>query len=249
MLYRSSRRCPGTSKPEIRWTPYQVPAPYDRIISQLLAEANHAERHNSHESYRRAEYALKVLDAFATEHIKFQSTGLAPASFRSKVLTPILQRYRLGVDDSYTPAVHAGISNNPGPLTIQDVTRFYLGADPTDPRYIPSYRRNILYLPNSRWHLGLLLGAVPVDDKKAAISHYNRVQANHDAIMLSLQAGGYTETDVNGIPLLNHAEVAAIIDEGLEEFFQTELDQVVSIPPASCNLFTIYSNSLIKWPK
>ena len=49
--------------------------------------------------------------------------------------------------------------------------------------------------------------------------------------MLSLQAGGYTETDVNGIPLLNHAEVAAIIDEGLEEFFQTELDQVVSIPP------------------
>ena len=53
-----------------------------------------------------------------------------------------------------------------------------------DLRYIPSYCCNILYLPNSRWHLGLLLEAVPVDNKKAAISHYNKVQANHDPIML-----------------------------------------------------------------
>lgn len=230
VLYKSSRRRPGKLRAEVNWIPYLVPAPYDRIISQLLCKANHAKRHSSHESLRRGEYALKVLDVFATEHLAFQSTGLAPASFRSKTLTPILQRHRLGIHDAYAPFVRAGISSEAEPLTIEDVTDFYLGVDPTDPEFIPSYRRNLLYLPDSRWHLGLTLGVVPKKDKGAAISHYNRVRDNHDAIMKSLQAEDKTEPITDGIDLLSHAEVAAIIDEGLEGFFRSELDQVVSIP-------------------
>ena len=243
VLYHSSRQRPGKSRPDVKWIPHLVPAPYDRIISQLLCEANHAEINSSHESLCRGVYALEVLDAFATEHLAFQSTGLTPAGFRSKVLTPILQRYRLGIYDAYTPFVCAGISSKAGPLTIEDVTELYLGVDPTDPIFIPSYHRNLLYLPDSRWHLGLILGVAPTGntwvDKQAAISHYNKIRDNHDAIMKSLQEVHDAELITDDMSLLNHAEVTAIIDEGLEEFFQDKLEQVVSIPSTCHNLLTV----------
>jgi hypothetical protein len=110
-------------------------------------------------------------------------------------------------------------------LTILDVTKFYLGVDPADPKFIRSYRRNLLYIPEARWHLGLMSGEIPGSEQ--AILRYNKVSVNHDAIMKSLLVGCRTEVDKNNIPLLNHVEIKTILDEGLEDFFAEEMQSVV----------------------
>ena len=245
--YRSLRRRPGQERAPSSYSVAQVPAPYNRIVSQLITESLHMERDPSHESYRRGTYADKVLDAFARELAQFKRTRKPPASFRSKVLTPILQRQLLGVDDSYTPSVQAGI-NKSNELSIHDVTRFYLGADPVDPTLIWNYRRNLLYLPDPRWHLGTLMQGGFKDDDEAAIIHYNKVRTNHDAIMKSLKAQGHKEFDSSGSPLLSTAEVTAIIDEDLEAFFQKELKQVVSRIPFTCKLIADNLISTLQQP-
>jgi hypothetical protein len=90
---------------------YEIPAPYDRIVSQLIAEDIHGVGYDSHESRRRQTYAREVLDEFGAElqamkHIQFER-----GQFRSTVLTPILQRQLGGVHDAYTPFVRAAISS------------------------------------------------------------------------------------------------------------------------------------------
>ena len=137
--HRSLRRRPGQARITSSYSVSLVLAPYDRIVSQLIAELVHSQRHDSHESHRQGVYADKILDAFARELAQFKRTRQTPASLRSKVLTPILQRQLAGVNDAYTPSVCTGI-NRSGELSIHDVTRFYLGADPVDPSYIWNYR-------------------------------------------------------------------------------------------------------------
>ena len=232
--HRSLRRRPGQARITTSYSVSLVPAPYDRIVSQLIAESVHSQRHDSHESRRRGAYADKILDAFARELAQFKRTRQTSASLRSKVLTPILQRQLAGVNDAYTPSACTGI-NRSGELSIHDVTRFYLGADPVDPSYIRNYRRNLLYLPAPRWHLGTLMKGGFKSDDEAAIDHYNRVYTNHDTIMNSLKEKGHTEFDSSGAPLLSAAEVAVIIDEGLEDFFEPELQKVVSCVRFTCN--------------
>lgn len=204
---------------------YQIPAPYDRIVAQLIAELMHAEGHDSHESCRRANYAAKVLDAFGDELEALNNRHLPP-TFRSRVLTPILQRQYHGVHDAYTPFVCAGINNEVERLSIEDVTDFYLSADPADPTHIPLYRRNLLYLPDARWHLGFLMG-VGSGSEEAAANHYNIVRENHDKIVASILEEGNDDVDDPAKIPLNDTEIAAIISEGLENFFTDELAQVV----------------------
>ena len=64
----------------------------------------------------------------------------------------------------------------------------------------------------------------------AAADHYTRVRDNYDKIMNSLQAEGYGEPDDGNVPPLSHTEVEAIINEGLEDFFDEELQLVVRDP-------------------
>src|SRR6202042_441870 len=145
---------------------------------------------------RRASYAIQTLDAFGDELItaKDQTTrvkiggkkGYAlPAAFHSKVLTPILQRQRVGIHDAYTPFVCAGINSRVPRLSIQDATDLYLRADPVDPIHIISYRRNIVYQPDARWHLGVLMKG-GIDDEQRAIDYYNMVRDNHDRVLASI---------------------------------------------------------------
>jgi len=218
------KRRNGSTSQYITYSKYKIPAPYDRIVSQLVAEDKHALDHDSHESRCRQAYAKETLDALGDELKEYRRSKLPPARFRSKVLTPILQRQLKGVHDSYTPAVHAAIASTNGELSIQDTTAFYLRRDPVDPIFIRSYRRNLLYLPEPRWHLGLVM---EVDSLSSATAkdHYNRVRANHDIVAHHLH---HDELDENQIPLLNHAEIKCIIDEGLEDYFQEELQKVVS---------------------
>ena len=236
----------GKTGEHIAFTKHEIPVPYDRIVSQLIAEHVHAQNHDSHESRHRANYAAKVLDVFGDE-LKTLNTQKLPATFRSKVLTPILQRQRVGLHDTYTPYVRAGINSQDHELTIEDVTKFYLQTDPTDPDQIISYRRNLLYLPDSRWHLGVLLG-VAAGSADAAADHYTRVRDNHDKIMKSLQEEGYGEPDDGGVPPLSRTEVEAIIDEGLEDFFDEELQLVVRDPFIVHWFLIAQFNSPTRWP-
>ena len=229
---------------KIQYRDYQVPAPYDRLISQLVAECLHGDRHDSYKSRRRDVYALKTLDKFGDELTDYKRRKLQPAAFRSRVLTPILQRQRVGLYDGYTPCVRAGVSSTAEGPSIQDATSFYLRADPTDPRWIPSYCHNLLYIPESRWHLGVLMGVAASDE--AAIEHYNKVKENHDKIMESLRTNG-VEKDKDDVRLLSLAEVRAIISEGIEDFFYEELRRVVS--GLSSLIHLVYPQHSIQQPE
>ena len=84
--YRMGRLVRGHGS-RIQFKTYRILAPYDRIISQLAAEIEHGEDHDTHESRRRQEYAKRVLDMFATEVERYKGPE---DEFYSKILTPIL---------------------------------------------------------------------------------------------------------------------------------------------------------------
>ena len=221
-----SRKLPGKRSYGVSYSTYEIPAAYHRIVCQLVAEDLHARFDSSHESVRRQAYAVEVLDAFGDELRELNRSNLLPADFRSKVLTPILQRQLNGIYDAYGPSVHAAIPKEGEELTIQDVTNFYLKEDPTDPIFIPTYRHNLLYLPDPRWHLGSVMGEGPFSEE-VAISRYHKVRENHYAIMQDLEVEGQRMRENSRIPLLSRNEVRCIIDEGLEDFFADELQHVV----------------------
>ena len=77
-----------------------IPILYAQLIAQLLAEDDHGDNDNGHESLRRQAYAREVLDAFGREIRRYKGEGI---HFHSTVLNPILQRYRQGVPDAYAP--------------------------------------------------------------------------------------------------------------------------------------------------
>jgi hypothetical protein len=224
------RRLPNSKELTTAFTTFEVPAPYDRIVSQLIAEDMFVDTYYSHESHRRRTYARRTLDAFGQELVEFKKTGDPVVGFRSKVLTPILQRQVEGVLDTYTPTVCTALNATKTQPSIQDATQFYLRYDPVDPVFIRSYRRNLLYLPEPRWHLGLVMGVASIS-KEAAVKHYLMVREHHNTIMKALEVMGHHEVDENNVPLLSHVEVAAIIREGLADFFDEELQRVVGNTP------------------
>ena len=222
------RRRNNSKSQHIVYSGYNVPAAYHLIVCQLVAEDMHGMINNSHESHRRQAYAKATLDAFGAELKAFKSSKAPPHTFRSKTLTPILQRQRVGLHDAYTPYVSAGINKQKDKLSIEDVTRFYLKIDPTDPKYIPSYRHNLLYCPDARWYLGFLINGSKSSPEQT-INHHRLVRDNHNTIIKSLPVDeDHRELDSQGIPLLSHSEVRCIVSEKLESFFMDELHQVVS---------------------
>ena len=236
---KQTKRSRGKSRPKTVETPYKLPPPYHRLVSQLVCEIDFADSYYTHEAHRRQAYAEEVLDAFGWELNGLKSTtDPAMMAFRSIVLTPILQRQLFGISDAYTPYVRStilGDDDDTEPtiedvdtkLTIEVVTKFYLGEDPIDPVNIPTYRRNLIYLPEARWHLGLtmkVLGETP--EPKALGLYFSKIQDHHDIIMKALQ-DNEIKYDDDGFPLLSHAERSAIIEEQLELFFAEELARPV----------------------
>ena len=201
-----------------QWRTYKILAPYERIIAQLALEAEHGEKHLSHEPRRRREYANRVLDLFGDEIKSFSGD---PSAFFSAVLSPILIRQFMGVHDDLSETVRAVVAKGEESATADDVVEFYLKADPTDPSYIPFYRRQLLNMPIARWHLAVVLGLI----RMAHTRHYHRFYNDHVLIMESLT---YDELDPEtNIPLLNKTDMAAIAAERLEGFFRQELGLVV----------------------
>lgn len=202
-----------------QWKTYKILAPYERMIAQLALESEVAKVHKSHETSRRGEYANRVLDLFGEEVESFAGD---PSTFFSKVLTPILMRQLRGLHDDSSATVRAVVAQGKDKATIKQASEFYLTADPTDPDYIPFYRRQLLNLPIARWHLATVFGVV----RKTHTRHYHRFYNDHVVIMRSLD---YSVVDEAGIPLLGSTEVAAIVAERLEDFFDKELNLVVCV--------------------
>ena len=209
-----------------------MPLIYVQLIGQLVAEDLHGQHNTGHEALRRQSYARRVLDhvghEFRREFKEWKRLG-KPSDIRFQTLNPILQRYFRGVPDGYTPSVRSAISGSDAP-TIRDVTLFYLGEDPCDPDLISAYHRNLLYIPESRWYLAVIFGIAHLD----SVEHFEKVRVNHDNIMEELALEGATDTADGDESKLNKVEVCAILDEGLEDFFEDQLNRVVHIPLAPC---------------
>ena len=199
----------------------EIPAAYHRLACQLTAEIIHAKDHTGHEALCRCSYAMEVLDAFGAE---LSSVRIVTADFRSKVLTPILQRQLRGVPDYYTPGVSNAVASDGETVTICDATNFYLHDDPTHPRCIPSYRRNLIYIPETRWHLGYVLGKI----KLGSGPQYDRIRTHQDDLMEAL-GEEESDDDDSDVPGFIGAEVTILVEEGLDDYFAQELVDSVCI--------------------
>lgn len=220
---------PKVQATEMCWKKLKIPLVYVQLIDQLHQEDKHGDEDSRHESLRRQSYARRVLDAVGKELRRYSGSGV---SFRSKVLNPILQRYLRGVPDSYTPSVRAAISIDSNP-TFADASAFYLIRDPVDKAWIPHYRRNLVYIAESRWHLGYLLKTMAIGDT----SDFDMVRNNHDKVMGALgeENDEDDEDEAEDVNIDNiedeyepkafsEAEIRIIVEEGLEKFFKKELE-------------------------
>ena len=196
-------------------------APYDRILCQLIAEDNHGDIDPSHEAVRRRIYAQRVLDEFAIEFTSFKGQDV---EFRSRVLTPILQRQLNGIPDAYLPYVSRAIGRGIDHPTLSQAANFYMGVDPTNPCWIPTYRYNMVFIPEMRWHLGIVMKAFELGDG----SGFNKVRVDQDEL------GSGIEKDCNwgagsGVPRFTVAMARVVRGERLHAFFDQELRQVVRL--------------------
>lgn len=225
--------------------PRFIPAVYAQIIDQFRQEHKHALEDFGHEAQRRDAYVSEVLTYVAEEILEGKGLGSGSATasrWRSKVLTPIVQRQIAGVSDAYRPSLeHAvrdqtlDLSKNPQ-MTIAEATDFYLSMDPTDPQWITTYRRNLIYSRELRWYLAVLMKeqtGVEVGD-----AHYYKKTIEHHDYLLdeskildspTSSEGGEKEInddlqDDEDPPLFTDMEVYVIISEGIEFFFEEELE-------------------------
>jgi len=197
-----------------------IPSAYTRVIHQLSTEVLHGDRNRAHEAQRRASYAQRILNAVGEEldsHSDLEVDGPEAASWRSIVLTPILQRHLHGIPDSYAPAIYRALLP-PGPginpdriLTISDVTRFYLGRDPTDASLAPIYFRNLVYQWEARWHLSIVFQLADIKDTE----HYEAVIENQKLLIKNAKS-----LPGDAIPPLTLTEYATVLSEGIELPFQ-----------------------------
>jgi hypothetical protein len=149
-----SKKLKGRASHKTTWSLHGVPAVYHWLVCQLVDEDQHRQNHPSHESCRCQMYARRILDLFMEE---IKGRKVAPAEFQSVILTPILQQQLAGVHNAYTPSVRSAIGRRKEKPTILNLTNIYLSRDPTDPTLIPTFCRNLVYIAEARWHLGVVL--------------------------------------------------------------------------------------------
>ena len=198
----------------------RVPVQYARLIHQFLLEIELAKHSKAHEILRRQTYAEKVLDEFGVELNRFRGVE---SDFRSKVLTPILQRQLNGIPDPQGPAIRRALDPKHGKPSIGAVTKLYLGIDPLDPAHIHSYRHNLVYIREAQWHLAIILGKADGGSEEDFIITLK----HHDCIQKKMKTSSRPEG--GGFPRWNEVEVAAVVEEELDDWFERELERVVRI--------------------
>jgi hypothetical protein len=90
----------------------QLPVQYARLILQFESEEILAQKNPGHEAQRRQVYVRRMLDELALE---LERDGECGSNFRSKVLTPVLQRQIHGIPDTYAPSARSALVNAQGP--------------------------------------------------------------------------------------------------------------------------------------
>jgi len=238
------RRTARSSAARVIYRKRYVPVVYVQLLHQLCTEIEHTYTNMAHEAQRRAAYADQVTDLFADEiyeRTDLSRPGSVASNWRSKVLTPIIQRQIAGVPDVYLPALHAGVLDpeNDDPeldddarasreITIAEATAFYLDADPADPDLIPQYRRNLLYSRELRWYLGVLLDESLLDDEDR---FQMTIHCQDELVEANL--GDYAEfepeieEDSDEPPPLGITDVLVILMEDLDGFFKDEMSAAV----------------------
>lgn len=232
-----------------------IPQGYLRLLHQFILENQHGKKNNGHEAERRQMYARRMIDAFVEEIIPFDKHGPG-ADWRSKVLTPVLQRQLLGISDMYSWSTANGIMDagydnadrdfeddtecftddtddevnvhklrieRPRP-TITQVTRAYLEFDPLDLETLPRYRRNLLYVREMRWHLGVV--SLGNGAQVSHIDYFDATLQNQDLLLQFLHKTGSNVSE----PLLL-SELAIIVVEGHDKFYAEELCGAVCYSP------------------
>jgi hypothetical protein len=218
ITYGKTRKSPRKKKYTWDMKTRNIPIQYVRILHQFTLEDEHGKTDSGHESLRRRTYAQSMLDRFGQELDAYRGPE---ANFRSKVLSPVLQRQLRGIPDTYAPVIRRAIAPGGAEVTISRVTIFYLGNDPLDPRCIPSYRRNLVYIREALWHLGILMGRFGVRSQK----YFNLSLNSHDYIMDTLK--GSPRPSARGVPPLGPMEVAMLVGQQVDSFFEKELARVV----------------------
>lgn len=229
------------------WSSIKIHPQYARLVHQLTLEAEQGDKDSTHEAIRRGGYARRMLDAFSEEIDRHKGS---PLGFRSKTFTPVLQRQVRGIPDNYAPFIRSNVSGqtNTKP-TIADATDFYLGHDPLDPSLISAYRRNLLYIREAKWALHIIRGGVTAGSRNdfkwslamqdcimgymgVDLANSDRPEANRE-IMAELIAGDLHNppdpVDDDTAPEISYPELRAIVFEGLDDYFQEEIDLLVCI--------------------
>ena len=220
---------------QVQYTEKLIPVPYARLVQQFILEIRHGRENNAHEALRRMAYAERMLDEFGYELEGYKG---AKENFRSKVLTPVLQRQLRGMPDNYARPLCDFMSSTDEGVTIADATAFYLSVDPIDPDCIPSYRRNLVYIREARWHIMSLEGIIDPGSAEAFAwtleNQANVMQALQEEL-LDDERNSQGEDDDSQVPKLRYSEVMLIIAEGLKKYFEHELARVVctKYPPHS----------------
>ena len=250
-----------------------IPEGYCRIVHQFICEVQLGKDCHAYEAERRMIYASRVTDEFIEEIKPFDRDGPG-ANWRSKVLTPILQRQLVGISDVYSWSVNRGVmaagyepKDPPVPEAAEDneeftddtdddldedreysteeitarrrqlrprptilhATRTYLEFDPLEDQKKMSemYRRNLIYIREMRWHLGVVSNHTP--HKSTHVSFFQLTLQNQDYLQECL-SNSAIRGDLPGMLLLQEALV--IVVEEHQRFFWPELSGMVRRNPS-----------------
>ena len=168
----------------------------------------------------RAQYLIKVLDAFAkeleeaTRHQRMlnEDTVLPAHLFRSRVLNPIIQRQSRGFPDN-TSTIREVAGETP-----EEAEYFYLHIDPLDPRFIPRCLRGLLYVAPVRF--GMVYFSLG-----AGVSSFLKIEQKTDYLWNARYDSPNYDWKSS---TLHDFEIQVIRWEGLEELFAEFTPALVS---------------------
>lgn len=216
------------------WFLGHLPIQYARLVSQFECEQTHAQYNDGHEAQRRRTYTARMLDELALELV---TTEQLDGDFRSKVLTPVLQRQIHGIPDAYAPSVRSALTSVPGLVTITDATTFYLTDDPIDPKNAPALCRNLIYSREARWHLGYAL-------QNSSVLAYNRTLANQEKLKKLVKK---RKEDANAVTEpFSHEEMVIVVSEGIDRLYKEVYGDQVCVVCYPSSALTIYAPHSLK---
>ena len=165
-------------------------------------------------------YAEYIIDEFVAE-LEGDSGPKedAAASWRSRVLNPILQRQFHGLLDHEGPMMAENFTEFKGTRLAKAVEEFYLKNDPLDPELQPALRRGILYTTEYRWFLGI------TGDLVTDVDHYESCRITTKRLLAALADTDEEASVQEGLQLF---ELMAIVGENLEGYYMEDIELAVS---------------------